>query len=69
VLEVRNMDEPVEMRYLNEECPNLERLRVMLCGVMDSKGTLSSGGVKPSQVCCGLEHRVLTDKTVFWESG
>jgi hypothetical protein len=44
VLELRNMDDPLEMRYVNEECPNLERLRIMLCGILDAnKGAVPIG--------------------------
>ena len=52
VLVLRNMDEPLEMKYVNEECPNLERLKIMLCGILDSnKGTNTAGSAasKPPQ--------------------
>ena len=42
VLEVRNMDEPLEIELVSEECPNLESLKMMLCGVWTNSHKTSS---------------------------
>ena len=36
VLEIRNMDDPLEIDIISEECPNLESLKMMLCGVWEN---------------------------------
>lgn len=33
VLEINRMDEPIELDALSESCPNLNKLKIMLCGV------------------------------------
>ena len=37
VLEISRMDDPVELDALSEACPNLMKLKIMLCGVWDDE--------------------------------
>ena len=53
VLELRNMDEPLEMRYLSEECPNLERLKVNFGhfrSILVNSGQIRSNPVNSSKL-------------------